>query len=75
MESPHPDPVLADALCFADMTTLPDRQPVEPAARLRGAEAEVWAGQCCNSFLPLTPDWIRSADVICPRRTRRPRLS
>ena len=50
MESPHPDPVLADALCFADMTTLPDGQPLETAARVAEIEARYGPGNVVTRF-------------------------
>jgi len=66
MEFPQPDPVLADALCFSDMTTSPDGQPVEPTARLAEIQARYGPGNVVTRFI----DRARPEILAAVDRTR-----
>ncbi len=50
-EFPPPDPVLADALCFCDMTTSPDGELVDPADRLAEIQVRYGPGDVVTRFV------------------------
>jgi putative nucleotidyltransferase with HDIG domain len=50
-EFPAADPVLADALCHADMTTSPDGERVEAGARLAEIQARYGPGDPVTQFI------------------------
>jgi putative nucleotidyltransferase with HDIG domain len=50
-EFPPGDPVLTDALCYADMTTSPDGESVEPPDRLTEIQARYGPGDPVTRFI------------------------
>ena len=50
-EFPPGNPILTDALCFADMTTSPDGEPVEPDDRLAEIQERYGSGDVVTRFI------------------------
>ena len=65
-EFPLPDPVLADALCFSDMTTSPDGEAVEPHDRLIEIQARYGPADVVTRFI----DRARPDILAAVTRTR-----
>jgi len=65
-EFPPGAPVLTDALCFADMTTSPDGEPVEPGDRLAEIQARYGPGDVVTRFI----DRARPDILAAVTRTR-----
>jgi hypothetical protein len=65
-EFPPGDPALTDALCFADMTTSPEGEPVEPGDRLAEIQARYGPGDAVTRFI----DRARPDILAAVARTR-----
>ncbi|HUK71484.1 MAG TPA: HD domain-containing protein [Streptosporangiaceae bacterium] len=65
-EFPPGDPILTDALCFADMTTSPDGEPVDPDDRLTEIQARYGPGDVVTRFI----DRARPDILAAVTRTR-----
>ena len=50
-EFPPGNPIMTDALCFADMTTSPDGEPAEPDDRLAEIQARYGPGDVVTRFI------------------------
>lgn len=70
-EFPPGDPVLTDALCFADMTTAPDGGPVEPADRLAEIQSRYGPGDVVTRFI----DRARPDIMAAVARAREPQAA